>query len=243
MRLMAVSPKNTRSGKQELKEYCVIASNCKVDVIVFPSTFLPYYRNSGAFYKQADILALPQSLPFGSDLLVIVGVNEQATDGKRYKSVVTFNAHCVLNVHRKKNLEEHYLQKGFSVGHGGDNIVWTDRLTINTLECFELLFEENWESCGLVTGSVGFGMKATTQNYACNYFEQWLDIVRMYCLKYNCPALIACNGQHEDFMTVAIDNNGKTVGMARRHGFFIIDMNIHNAVEIELNPFHQGDPK
>jgi predicted amidohydrolase len=223
MRVMAVSPINKRSGKVELSRYCKLAEQSKCDIIVFPSSFLPYYKNSTAFYEQQNIETLPGKVP--DNLMVIVGVNEKAGE-KLYKTTVSFTSTGIKHIHRKMNLEQHYIDKGFSSGSGEDFQFYYDTLgiKINPLECFETLFSENWKGADLVTGSVGFGMLAKTDNYDCDYFDQWLNVIKTHCLLHNCYAVLSCNAQYRDIMTVAVNKSGEVVAMARDHGYFVVDL-------------------
>jgi predicted amidohydrolase len=237
VKVMAVSPPNMKSGKIELQKYLVLASLASVDLVVFPSSYLPYYRNSTAFYSQSDIAAIPRIVPAG--IVLIIGVNEATPENEYYKSVVACNGQSVLNIHRKVNIEEHYIQKGFSRGKGGDLSITVGGLTINTLECFETLFEENWQGAELITGSVGFGMMARTDNYDCDYFDQWLTMIKASCLRNKCFAILSCNAQHRDIMTVGVNSSGELIGLARTAGFFVIDIDLDD-VRIDKQPFLQG---
>jgi len=237
--VMSITPSNEKSGKKELKYYCEIAGRNEVDIVLFPSSFLPYYKNSSAFYTQTNIESLVDVIP--NDLLVIVGVNEAHKDSF-YKSTVSFTSEKILNVHKKVDIEQHYLDKGFSKGDGsGFQFVWKN-VKINPLECFEILFSKNWDGADIVTGSIGFGMMAKTNEYNCDYFDQWLNIVKANCLVFNCYAILSCNGQHRDFMTVAVNSSGELIGMARTTGYFLIDIDLKD-FRRDKTPYQQENKR
>lgn len=240
MKIMSVTPNNNKSGSKEMKEYCLLAEQVEADIILFPSSFLPYYKNQSAFYKEEDTSSLPNKLSqiINSNLVVIVGVNAKTTKGKLHKQVVSFNKIKILHSHLKRDLEKHYLEKGFSPGNGKDLSFVYNQIRINTLECYEVLFDKNYKNADIITGSIGFGMKAKTKHYDCDYFDQWLTIVKANCLHNCCFAILSCNGQHEDPMTVAINREGETIGMAKAPGYFVINFN-PNKFRKNKNPFTQ----
>jgi len=236
MRVMSISTLNGKSGKKELIDYLRIAEVAGARLVVFPSSYLPYYKNASAFYHRQDINALPTVIP--KNITIVAGVNFIEDDGKQYKTVVTCDSTGIKNLHNKVNIESHYIKKGFSAGEGHDMSVIVDGVTINTLECFETLFEANWPGAQLITGSVGFGMFAKTENYNCDYFEQWLTMVKASCLRNTCWALLSCNAQHKDFMTVCVNSCGELVALARVPGFFIVDIDF-NDVRRDKQPLLQ----
>jgi len=232
VKIMSVSPENKHSGKKEMKKYFLIAQQCNVDILLFPSSFLPFYKNSSSFYHSENIEKLPDSisgiaLPNNSTK-IIVGINEIDEKGRKYKTVVTFDKTKIIYKRRKRDIEKHYFEKGYFVGD--DHIQFSaDGIKINTLECFEILFSHNWEGDPhLITASVGFGMYAKTDHYDCDYFDQWLNIVKGNCIRYNCYAILSCNAQYRDMMTVAINSSGEVIGLARTAGFFIIDIDLND---------------
>jgi len=236
--VMSVTPKNNKSGKKEMKYFLEISSIVGVDIVVFPSSFLPYYKNSNAFYTESDIMKLPD-IVVGNNL-VVVGVNEITDSGELYKAVICFDGDGIVHRHRKKDIEEHYIKKGFCVGDGSDmNFIYND-ISMSALECFELLFCDNYNRSELVFGSIGFGMLANTENYDCDYFDQWLNIIKANALRNNCFVVTSCNGQHSDYMTVCVNRNGDVVAMSREHGFFVVEIDLDCYRKCK-QPFMQGD--
>lgn len=241
IKVMTVTPNNQQSGKKELKKYCSLALEAGVEMLVFPSSFLPYYKNTNAFYVQKDIEQLSKEL--SPNILVIVGVNEKTLEGDKYKSVIGIMDGKIF-IHRKRFLENHYIQKGFEPGKQPLCPFVYKNFRIQMLECYECLFPELWvnpkDSVDIVTVSIGFGMKAHTKNYNCDYFEKWLKIIQTGCIRNNCYCILSCNGQHEDFMTVVINDKGTMIGCARNHGYVVIDVERDSTKPIN-NPYFQGD--
>jgi len=228
MRIMTTSPDETKPGRIILEKYAKIAIDLKVDVLLLPSSFLPYYKNTNHFYNASRIKNLPTSIPTDSKLLIVVGVNEEKeSTGDKYKTVVSFNSKEIVNIHRKVDLEKHYIEKGFSPGTGADFSFTYSDVRFRTLECYESLFEKNYsQDDKVVLVSIGFGMKAKTDNYDCDYFDEWLTILRAMAIKNECWIITSCNAVHKDIMTVIISRNGQICGMARNKGILIQDINI-----------------
>lgn len=226
MRIMTTSPNETKPGRIILEKYVKIALELEVEVLLFPSSFLPYYKNTNHFYNVSRITKLPTSIPKDSKLLIITGVNEEdESTGAKYKTVVAFDSNKIINIHRKIDLERHYIEKGFSPGSGGDFSFVYGELGLRTLECYESLFEHNYsQDDDIVLVSIGFGMKAKTANYDCDYFDEWLTILRGMAIKNKCWIVTSCNAVHNDIMTVIISRNGKICGMAQNKGILIQDI-------------------
>ena len=240
MKIMSVTPNNNKSGSKEMKKYCLLAEQAEVDVVLFPSSFLPYYKNQSAFYTEQDTAKLPDKLSqiIKSNLIIIVGINAKMVTSKLHKQVVSFNRKKILHSHLKRDLEKHYIEKGFIPGKGMDLSFVYNKIKINTLECYEVLFDKNYKNANIITGSIGFGMRAKTKHYDCDYFDQWLTIIKANCLCNRCYAVLSCNGQHEDSMTVAINQEGEIIGMARKPGHFTIEIN-PKKFRKNKNPFAQ----
>ena len=49
IKVMAVSPPNKLSGSKELRKFSEIAVVNSADLVLLPSSYLPYYLNSSAF--------------------------------------------------------------------------------------------------------------------------------------------------------------------------------------------------
>jgi predicted amidohydrolase len=238
MRIMSVTPINKVSGIKELVYYYKIAEQMRVNILLFPSSFLPFYKNSGAFYNEQNIMDLPYKLFGDGSVKVVTGINEQQGN-KLYKTVIVFNSKEVLYRRRKVDLEPHYIEKGYSAGDGGDQQFVINGVRTNILECYEVLFQKNWEgNPKLLLGSIGFGMKAVTKNYNCDYFDQWLNQLKAHCLYNNCYAVMSSNGQHKDYMTVAINNSGEVEALSKVHGFFCIDVDLE-AFDVRKQPYLQ----
>jgi len=233
MRIMTTSPDETKPGRIILEKYAKIASLQNVDVLLLPSSFLPYYKNTNHFYVNSRILNLPTSIKDCPNLLVITGVNEESgyENTAHFKTVVAFNSSKIINIHRKVDLEQHYIEKGFFCGSGDDFSFTYNDCIFRTLECYESLFDKNYGPCDISFVSIGFGMQAKTDNYNCDYFDEWLTILRTMAIRHQCWIVTSCNAVHKDIMTVIISRNGEVVGMAKNKGILIQD--------IDLNEFKQ----
>ena len=239
LRVMSTTPENNKSGKHELKHYYDLATTHNADILLLPSSFMPYYKNSSAYYTKQDIDNLP-SLLKDDNTLVVVGVNEREDNNTNfYKAVVAFKQSGILLHRRKKDLENHYIEKGFIPGDEDSKMhIEYNGLKINILECYESMFAKNWYgNPDVVLVSIGFGMKAKTQNYDCDYFTQWMTILQSFCIQMKCACITSCNGQHEDFMTIACTHSGEVIAMAKSTGLFIVDIPL--VYRKEKDPYEQ----
>lgn len=250
LRVAAVTTFSKRRGSKELELWYRIAFEAAVDVLVLPSSFLPHYGTPSAFYTKDEVTSLSQRLYDINRGLkrypqptVIVGVNEISGDLK-FKSVAVLRAGEVVFWHRKHVLENHYIQKGYTRGpHAPICFTQRDQEAIHVcpMECFEVLQPALWpRGVGLVTASIGFGMKAKTANYECDYWDQWLSVVRANCLLHSCYAVLSCNGKHDDAMTAVITPGGEVQASLRSAGILITDINYEFTAKDRLhNPYRQ----
>ena len=222
MRFMLTAPENAKSGSKEIIKYITIAVLAKANVVLFPSSYLPYYKNSAAFYTDKDLQKLP-GLVAGTNVNVITGVNFIDYKKQRRKTVITFNESGIINLRHKIDLENHYIDKGYISGNDDFKPSVINGINICTLECYEVLFIKNWKE-RIVTASVGFGMKAITDNYNCDYFNEWLTIVKSNCILTKSWCFLSCNTQHKDFMTAAINPEGELIALVKQLGFCVVDI-------------------
>lgn len=249
MRIATATTLSKRSGRDELLDLTKAARAAGARLLVLPSSFLPFYGNPQAFYDRTRLESLAVQIDNESQgvhpdkLRVVVGVNEE--DGpNHYKSVAMLHQGKVRDWHRKFVLESHYIEKGFKPGLGPPHLfVGDDGVDprIVMMECFEVIQPGAWgwaAGADIVTASVGFGMKAKTANYECDYWDQWISIVKAQCLIHRTWCILSCNGKHEQAMTAVVSPGGQVVASLHNVGMLVCDIDLH-AFHKLTNPYAQ----